>query len=69
MLRSSLLGLLWAGGILAQNNHATGQFHYIGCVEITVPAAHQVSLDPQNCSPEACQEACAGYQYAAVYTE
>lgn len=68
MLHLSLLGLLWARGALAQNNHATGNFNYIGCVEIIAPAAYEVPLDPQNCTPEACQKACVGYQYAAVFT-
>lgn len=66
MLRLSILGLLSAGSVLAQNNHATGNFNYIGCVEITAPAANEIPLDPQNCTPEACQEACVGYQFAAV---
>lgn len=67
MLRLTLLGLLWAGGALAQSNHATGEFHYVGCVEISATAAKSIPLDPENCTPEACQQACTGYAYAAVH--
>jgi hypothetical protein len=67
MLRLTLLGLLWAGRALAQDNHAIDGFTYRGCVHITSPATHEVPLDAGNCTPEACQKACAGYQFAAVY--
>ena len=66
MLHLTLLGLLWVGA-LAQNNHATGTFSYVGCLEVTGTADKQVPLDPQNCTPEACQQACTGYKYAAVF--
>ncbi|MBE3048031.1 hypothetical protein IMZ48_37090 [Candidatus Bathyarchaeota archaeon] len=68
MLRLSLLGALWAGGALAQSNHAVGEFRYVGCVENNGAAAKEIPLDPESCTPEACQEACTGYAYAGVYT-
>lgn len=67
MLQLAVLGLLWAGGSLAQQNHAAHGFNYIGCMDVTTSAAHEIPLNPGDCTPEACQGACVGYQYAAVY--
>ncbi|SPO01082.1 uncharacterized protein DNG_03829 [Cephalotrichum gorgonifer] len=66
MPRLSLLGFLWAGGALAQDSHAADGFTYEGCVDIWNPAVLELPLDELNCTPEDCQKACVGFQYAAI---
>lgn len=69
MLVSISLGLLLAGKVLSQQEHALDGHSYEGCFAVGIPYDSGVELGPENCTPEACQEACTGSAYAGVFSE
>lgn len=65
-----LLTLAAAATVLGQDAHKTPGFDYKGCSQIDPACFTQpMQLPNGRITPEACQIACAGYQFAALLNE
>ncbi|KAK9435807.1 twinfilin-1 [Metarhizium brunneum] len=65
-----LLALGAAATVLAQGNHAIDSFAYQGCSSVDMSCfTPPVFLSAQPITPEMCQWACLGHQFAALFPE
>ncbi|KAH0598428.1 hypothetical protein MHUMG1_03726 [Metarhizium humberi] len=65
-----LLALGAAATVLAQGNHAIDSFAYQGCSSVDMSCfTPPVLLSAQPITPEMCQWACLGHQFAALFPE
>ncbi|KAK8932668.1 hypothetical protein VCV18_001208 [Metarhizium anisopliae] len=65
-----LLALGAAATVLAQGNHAIDSFAYQGCSSVDMSCfTPPVLLSVQPITPEMCQWACLGHQFAALFPE
>ncbi|UNI13886.1 Twinfilin-1 [Purpureocillium takamizusanense] len=56
--------------VLAHGNHQTPGFTYLGCFKVDLAAfTNPMVFSDGALTPEACQQACRGYQLAAVFQE
>lgn len=65
-----LLTLAATATVLAQDAHKTPGWDYKGCSQIDPACFSQpMQLPNGRITPEACQAACVGYQFAALLNE
>ncbi|KAH9238430.1 hypothetical protein K456DRAFT_48704 [Colletotrichum gloeosporioides 23] len=61
--------LLLASLVAAQTNHIIHGFEYYGCVNITSDQFSAFVNFPAGFTPEQCESACTGFDYAAAFPE
>lgn len=70
MVAVILIMSLVLASVSAQKAHSTPDFDYHGCFKIDISCFGQpMSLPNSRITPEACQNACTGFQYAALLNE
>ncbi|KAK2767877.1 twinfilin-1 [Colletotrichum kahawae] len=68
-MSSLLFQLLLASIVAAQANHVIHGFEYYGCVNITSDQFGAVVNFPAGFTPEQCESACTGFDYAAAFPD
>ncbi|OAA39542.1 twinfilin-1 [Beauveria brongniartii RCEF 3172] len=70
MVAIPLLVISWVLGAFAQSPHSIPGFQYIGCSSIDLSCFGNPIIFPDGCvTPEACQKACEGFQFAVLLNE
>lgn len=70
MTAITILVISWVLGAFAQSPHSIPGFKYTGCSTIDISCFGDPIIFPDGCvTPEACQRACEGFQFAALLNE
>ncbi|PHH64749.1 hypothetical protein CDD81_4011 [Ophiocordyceps australis] len=65
-----LLAIFGFLSVLAQTNHVTPSFTYVGCSQVDLSCFGSPAVIPDGrITPEACQVACKGHHYAALFPD